>query len=92
MKNDKQLINNYRLVSLLPICSKIFERIIFNSNFQYIEENKLVNVNQSGFHPGDFCEYQLLSIVHSIKAGFDQNHPLEVRSCFLDISMTFDLV
>ena len=65
-KNDKQLINNYRLVSLLPICSKIFERIIFNSIFQYIEENKLVNVNQSGFQPGNFCEYQLLSVVHSI--------------------------
>ena len=48
-KNDKQLINNYRPVSLLPICSKIFERIIFNSVFQFIDENKLLSVNQSGF-------------------------------------------
>ena len=38
-KNDEQLINNYRPVSLLPICSKTFERIIFNSIFQFIEEN-----------------------------------------------------
>ena len=48
-KNDKQLINNYRPVSLLPICSKIFERIIFNSIFQFIDKNKLLSVNQSGF-------------------------------------------
>ena len=28
-KEDKQIINNYRSVSLLPMCGKIFERIIF---------------------------------------------------------------
>ena len=91
-KNDEQLINNYRPVSLLPICSKIFERIIFNSIFQFIEENKLLNVNHSGFNPSDSCKYQLLSIVHNIYAGFDQNPPLEVRSCFLDISKAFDKI
>ena len=30
-KVTKQIINNYRPVSLLPICGKIFERLIFNS-------------------------------------------------------------
>ena len=76
----------------MPICSKIFERTIFNSIFQFIEENKLPNVNQSGFQPGDSCEYQLLSIVHNIYAGFEKNPPLEMRSCFLDISKVFDKV
>ena len=33
-KGDKQVINNYRPVSLLPICSKTFEKIIFNSLFE----------------------------------------------------------
>ena len=32
-KNDKRIINNYRPVSLLPICGKIFERVIFNPVF-----------------------------------------------------------
>ena len=50
------------------------------------------HVNQSGFQPGDSCEYQLLSIVHNIYAGFDQNSPLEVHSCFRDISKAFDKV
>ena len=56
-KNDKQLINSYRPVSLLPVRSRIFEIIIFNSIFQYIEENILLNVNQSGFQPCDSCEH-----------------------------------
>ena len=29
-KDSKQLIKNYRPVSLLPICDKIFERLIYN--------------------------------------------------------------
>ena len=37
-KVDKQIINNYRPVSLLPICGKIFERLIFNSLFEYLEK------------------------------------------------------
>ena len=32
-KNDKRIINNYRRVSLLPVCGKIFERIIYNPVF-----------------------------------------------------------
>ena len=35
-RGDKQLLQNYRPVSLLPICGKIFERIIFNPIFEYL--------------------------------------------------------
>ena len=76
----------------MTICRKTFERIIFNLTFQFIEENKLINVNQSGFQPGDSCEYQLLPFVYNIHAGSDQSPPLEVCSCFLDLSKAFDNV
>ena len=53
-KHDKQLIKNYRPVSLLPVCSKTFERVIFNSLFKYLDDNNLLTSNQPGFLPGDF--------------------------------------
>ena len=34
-KADKQNIKNYRLVSLLPICSKLFESIIHDNIIKY---------------------------------------------------------
>ena len=89
-KGDKQNIKNYRPVSLLPICGKIFERLIFNEMFIYFSANKLISKNQSGFQPGDSCINQLLSITHEIFTSFDNG--LEVRSVFLDISKAFDKV
>ena len=91
-KGDKQIIDNYRPVSLLPICGKIFEKLLFNSIFKFLDDNNLLSSNQSGFRPSDSCEYQLLSIVHDIYASFDCCPSLEVRGVFLDISKAFDRV
>ena len=40
-KGDKQSINNYRPISLLPICGKMFEKIIFNNLYKYLNTNNL---------------------------------------------------
>ena len=84
-KHDKQLIKNYRPVSLLPICFKIYEKVIFNSLFKYLDDNNLSTSNQSGFRPGDSCVHQLLSITHEIYKAFDANPSLDVRGLFLDL-------
>ena len=85
------MITNYRPVSLLPICRKVFEKIIFNSLFIYLNNNFL-NSNQSGFRPGDSCVNQLISVTHDIYKAFDANPSLEVRGVFLDFSKAFDKV
>ena len=81
-KGDKQIVNNYRPVSLLPICSKILEKIISDSIMRFLNENKFLSDAQSSFRPSDSCEYRLLSIVHGIYKSFDCNPPLEVRGNF----------
>ena len=52
-KGDKQLIKNYRTISLLPICGKILENIIFNNMYSHLHINNLITKNQLGFRPGD---------------------------------------
>ena len=91
-KRDKQLIKDYRPVSLLPICGKIFERLIFNIVFKFLGNKNLLNPNQSGFRLSDSCVYQLLSITHEIFSSRDCKPSLEVCSVFLDISKAFDKV
>ena len=76
----------------MPICGKVFEKIIFNSLFVYLNNNKLLNSIQSGFGPGDSCINQLNSITHDIYKAFDANPSLEVRGVILDLSKAFDKV
>ena len=61
-KGNKQSLKNCRPISLLPICSKIFERAIFNEMLIYFTENILIPPNQSGLSLGDSCVNQLLAI------------------------------
>ena len=92
-KNDKQFVNNYQPISLLPIFGKIFETIIFNRIYYFILEENLLNPNQSCFHSSDSCLNQLLAHhTHEIFEAFDCKPPLEVKSVFLDISKAFDKV
>ena len=44
-KGDKQIINNYRPVPLLPICGKIIKRLIFNYLLEYLEKYKLLSAH-----------------------------------------------
>ena len=85
-KESKNLIKNYRPISLLPIFSKVFERLNF------IFQNKLFTPCQSGFIPGDSCVSQFLSITHEIYESVDCHPPTDMRGTFLDISKAFDKV
>ena len=91
-KGNKQLVSNYRPVSLLPICSKVFEKLIFDCIYDFLDQNCLLKANQSGFRPGDSCIHQFIAITHNIFTVFNANPSLEVRSIFLDLSKVFDRV
>ena len=91
-KEDKNLLKNYRPISLLPIFGKIFQRILFKDLFNHFHKNQFFKECQSGFLPGDSCISQLLSIVHDINSFFDCDPTIDVRGVFLDISKAFDKV
>ena len=79
-KDDKQTFKNYRPVSLLPICSKIFERLLYNKMFGFFLDKDLISANQSGFKPGDSCINQHLSITHDIYKSLMMGMKLEMFS------------
>ena len=70
----------------------MFERVMYNSLFNYFQSNRLFAPSQSGFFPGDSCIAQLLSIIHEIQTDFDENIAVDVKRVFLDILKAFDKV
>ena len=91
-KDNKQLIKNYRPISLLPIFAKVFEKNIFMELYNHLVRNNLITNNQSGFRPGDSVTNQLIYLVHEIYKSFDCYENFEVRSVYLDMSKAFDKV
>ena len=91
-KDSKNLIRNYQPISLLPVFSKLFERLTYNSLCNYFIHSRLCAECRSGFMPGDSCVMQLLSITHEIHKSFDYNPSVDMRGVFLDVSKAFDEV
>ena len=89
-KGDKTQPSNYRPVSLLSCCGKLFERVVFKHMYNFFMENNLLYKYQSGFLPNHSTNYQLIDMFHHICQSFDNKQ----FSCivFCDISKAFDRV
>ena len=48
-EGDKTEKSNYRPISVLPVISKLFEKLVFNQLYHYMKENSLFTSDQSGF-------------------------------------------
>jgi hypothetical protein len=48
-RGDKSSPSNYRPISLLPVLSKIFEKVIYNRLFDHLHSNVILNEHQYGF-------------------------------------------
>ncbi|XP_065642266.1 uncharacterized protein LOC136073905 [Hydra vulgaris] len=83
-------INNYRPISILPIFSKILERIIYNRLYEYLTQNKLLDKKQFGFQSQHSTEHAILDIVNSISDSF--NKKKLVLGTFIDLSKAFDTI
>ena len=52
--------NNYRPFSVLPVVSKLIERVVFNQLYEYLNNNNFLTESQSGFRPMFSTETALL--------------------------------
>ena len=91
-KEAKNLKENCRPISLLPILGEIFEKVLFDSLYDYFINNNLLTPCHSGFIKGDSCVNQLLAITHEIHKNLDANPPIDTIEVFLDMSKAFDKV
>ena len=47
--DDKTEKSNHRPISVLPVVSRLFEKLVFNQWYRYLNDNCFINFNQSGF-------------------------------------------
>ena len=87
---DKQMLNNYRPISLLPIFSKIIEKVIYQRLFNFLNTNNALFSSQYGFRKNHSTINAVTELVsHVITA---MNRKENTISVFLDLSKAFDTV
>ena len=87
---DCTLTNNYSPISLLPVISKVIEKIIYTQLSLYFESNKLFSDSQYGFRPNRSTEQATLELTDRIISAMDNNDvPIGI---FLDLSKAFDTI
>ena len=87
-KGDKQGIENYRPISILPSVSKNFEKIIHAQLVNYFDQNKLLSDTQYGYRSGCSTEFASMELSDRIYNYLGNCQiPFAV---FLDLSKAFD--
>ena len=87
---DIDNVSNYRPISLLPILSKVLEKIVANQLMSYLESNNLLAESQHGFRKSLSTETALMKVNEYIYNNIDnQNINLLL---LLDLSKAFDSV
>ena len=85
--NDPMVFYNYRPVSVLPVFSKIFERIVYNQLLSFINKHKLLYSYQFGFRINHAPELALLCLAEDALENGEY-----ILGLFLDLSKAFDTV
>ena len=89
-KDDKENVENYRPIFILPVFSKVLERIMYNCLYEYFMNNNLLHENQFGFRINNSTEHAILHFTHNIAQNFyDGRFTL---GAFIDLSKSFDTV
>ena len=90
-KGSKSNPQNYRPISILPVLSKVLERIIYYTLIsEHLKAHYPISAYQFGFSPGKSTTSALLTLSNSILQSLDRG--LEVVSVFFDLSKAFDSV
>ena len=88
--NDEMIFSNDRSVSVLPVLSKLIERLMYNRLIHYMNENKLLYKYQFGFQTDKSTHMALIVSLDKISEALERGEC--VIGIFLDCLKVFDTV
>ena len=81
---------NYRPISIIPVVAKVFERIVYNQFYAYLNSNNLITSCQSGFRSMHSTVTALLEATDCWSLNIDKGCINAV--VLLDLKKAFDTV
>ena len=82
--------SNYRPISVLPVVSRLFEKLAFDQLYSYFNDNKLIVSDQSGFRSLHSTLTSLLRCTNDWYLNIDKG--LYTAAVYIDHKKAFDTV
>ena len=86
----KNIPDNYHPISLLPMLSKVLERIVYNFLVKHIDKHSLLYPKQFGFRQNHSTTDGILNLIGETLKCFDDK--MMVLSIFVDLQKAFNSV
>ena len=83
-------MDNYRSISVLPVVSKVLERVVHDQLHSFLSEYKLLSPFQCGFRRNHSTEFAAIAFSDYIGRGMDLG--LLTGAVFIDLRKAFDSV
>ena len=83
-------MDNYRPTSVLPVFSKVLERVVYKQLYSYLVANELLSERQFGFRQRSSTQHAVIILTDSIRQNIDKG--LMTGAVFLDLRKAFDTV
>lgn len=87
---DPTNVSHYRPISVLPVLSKVLEKVVFQQVIAYLIENDLLCSQQHGFRPKHSTSTAVINVIEDIVCVIDKGYVVGLIS--LDLEKAFDLI
>lgn len=89
-KGKRDEMSCYRPVALIPIFSKIIEKVIYASLYAFLESKQLLSNCQLGFRKKKSINLAIFKFLNGIIGNLDKKY--HVSALFMDLTKAFDYV
>lgn len=89
-KGSKELIGNYRPISVLNVFSKILEKVMYERLISYVEATQILYNRQFGFRKGCSTEMAVTEAVSIVTKAL--NEKSSILAVNMDLSKAFDTI
>ena len=87
---SRQIVNDYRPVSVISVIAKVFESIVHHQLYGYLEEHGILKEEQAGFQPNRSTQDVILRATDDWKRALDCGQI--VATVMIDLSKAFDTI
>ena len=87
---DPTMFGNYRPVSVLPVLSQVFERVLQNRLVEFLGDKGVLVPGQYGFRAGHSTAMAVLDMVEQIRGAWNRGN--SALGVFIDLKKAFDTV